>query len=171
MGLLEKGTPFRRIILASPVHESGTKIRSSGLMNIQPQYRQSLIPSFFPYIQQGIIPVESTLPASPQHQEPQNIDTEITSCTESRTRFIVASRRSKRQKIQRETIVRRRLRNDVEYYSAINHNGTIYLDIAQEIILRKKRSKPGLSDTDKSVGELDPPKLRTIRFSVHLRDT
>ena len=77
----------------------------------------------------------------------------------------------KGKKKRRKTIMRKRLRNDVEYYSAINHNGTIYLDIAQEIILRKKRSKPGLSDTDKSVGELDPPKLRIIRFSVHLRDT
>ena len=93
--------------------------------------------------------MESTLADSPQHQEPQNIDTESTSCTEPRTPLIMASGRSKRQKIQRETIVRRRLRNDVEYHSAIDHNGTIYLDIAQEIILRKKRSKPGLSDTDK----------------------
>ena len=80
----------------------------------------------------------------------------------------------KDKKIQRETTVRRRLRNDVEYHRAINHNGIVYLDIAQEIILRKKRSKPGLSDTDKSVGELDPPKppnLRVVRFRVHLRDT
>ena len=77
----------------------------------------------------------------------------------------------KDKKIQRETIVRRRLRNEMEYYSAINHNGIIYLDIAQKIILRKKRSKPGLSDTDKSVGELHPPNLRVVRFSVHLRDT
>jgi hypothetical protein len=173
-GSLGKRTPFRRIILASSMHKSGTTLRSSGLINIPPQYRQSLIPSFFPHIQQGIIPVESTLPTPPQHQEPQNIDTESTSCTEPRTSFTVVSGRSKRQKIHRETTVRRRLRNDVEYHSAINHNGIIYLDIAQEIILRKKRSKPGLSDTDKSVGELDPPNppnLRVVRFRVHLRDT
>ncbi len=55
----------------------------------------------------------------------------------------------KDKKIHRKTAVRIRLRNDVEYHSAVNHNGIIYLDIAQEIILRKKRSKPGLSDTDK----------------------
>jgi hypothetical protein len=173
-GSLGKRTPFRRINLASTMHKTVTTIRSSGSINIQPQYRQSRIPFFFPYIQQGIIPVESTLSASPQHQEPRNINTESTSCTEPRTLFIAVSGRSKRQKIQRETTVRRRLRNDVEYHSAINHNGIIYLDIAQEIILRKKRSKPGLSDTDKSVGELDPPdppNLRVLRFHVHLRDT
>ena len=52
-------------------------------------------------------------------------------CTEPKTSLIMASGRSKRQKIQRETIERRRLRNDVEYHSAINHNGIIYLDIDQ----------------------------------------
>ena len=67
-GSLGKRAPFRRIILASSVHKSGTTPRSSGLINIQPQYRQSLIPSFFPYIQQEITTVESSLPALPQHQ-------------------------------------------------------------------------------------------------------
>ena len=173
-GSLGKRMPFRRIILAPSVHKSGTTHRSSGLIKIHPQYRQSRIPSFFPYIQQGIISVESTLPTPSQHQEPQNSDMESIFIAEPRTSFIEVSGRSKRQKIQRETTVRRRLRNDVEYHSAINHNGIVYLDIAQEIILRKKRSKPGLSDTDKSVGELDPPKppnLRVVRFRVHLRDT
>jgi hypothetical protein len=41
----------------------------------------------------------------------------------------------------------------------------------EAVDLNERQRKPGLSDTDKSVGELDPPNLRVVRFSVHLRDT